>query len=180
MTTKTVAIALVALMVAPVARATTLTWDVNVTATDPGTAATLGLVGHFTFTDTPTSLVDSGTVTGVCISATGSCTTQGADVFNLDTTFSSNGLQAGFDDSVGNHLLLGLWSPISNAATTPIEVGSQWAFLQPAQGQGFSCLGVCPLTGFITPEVSVPEPGTLSLLGLGRAGLGLMRRRKAG
>jgi hypothetical protein len=68
----------------------------------------------------------------------------------------------------------------------PVSVGGLWELAAALQPDGTTVRSYVitaidhPIWGLITatPRASVPEPGTLSLLGLGLAGLGFTRRRK--
>jgi hypothetical protein len=91
------------------------------------------------------------------------------------------GVTSGTYDHTFDMLSTASWNPAFITANGGTAAGA-WAALLAGMATGDAYLNIHTIAvpgGEIRGFLAVPEPGTLTLLGLGLAGLGLSRRRKA-
>jgi hypothetical protein len=167
MKTKILGLLAVGLLAAPNAFAVQVLWTAQV----PSDGTCGGMLGSFVFD------YDSGVYSDVRLSSgflTG-CLFGGDELTSGTTLYTSaTGNASGLTASSGVYALTLNFSPaLSDLGGQIVASGSDTDGLRP-----FGFFYNFSMIGTAVP-VSAPEPGTLALLGLGLAGLGLSRRRKA-
>ncbi len=156
-----VAVAAMSMLVAAsAARADVALWTLSGVTLSDGIGDTATVSGSF--------LTSNNLITGWDIVETGASGTEYTNVGGTSSGVTSNGFTV-VDTSSGNSLTLSFASMLTGGDTIPVPLVS-----------GRETYGAITLTGSSGQAVDppLPEPMSMALLGVGLAGLGVVRRRR--